>query len=184
MINYSRLEDHDLLLLVQKGKEEAFREIYDRYWERLVAVGYYYTRNKPVTEEIVGDVHIGIWNKRADLTIHSLSAYLATAVKYSVFKAIVRDRRRQEILAGQQQPGPDTDTEEKLDARFLKDFLEGIVEKLPEKARLVFKYSREDQLSVAEIAEKMQLSPKSVEYHMTKALKTLREYIRKFNFFI
>lgn len=184
MINYSRLEDHDLLLLVQKGKEEAFREIYDRYWERLVAIGYYYTRDKPVTEEIVGDVLIGLWNKREELAIHSLSAYLATAVKYSVFKAIVRDKRRQEIRAGLRQPESDNETEEKLDARFLKDFLEGVVEKLPEKARLVFKYSREDQLSVAEIADKMRLSSKSVEYHMTKALKLLREYIRKFNLFL
>ena len=55
------------------------------------------------------------------------------------------------------------------------------MEKLPEKAKLVFKYSREDQLSVSEIAGKMKLSTKSVEYHMTKALKTLRNSIRKFH---
>ena len=71
--------------------------------------------------------------------------------------------------------------EEKLDALFLKDFLNGVVDRLPEKARLVFRYSREDHLSIAEIADKMDLSPKSVEYHMTKALKMLREQIKKFN---
>ena len=181
MTNYSALEDHDLLLLVQKGKEGALKEIYHRYWEKLVATGYYYTKNKELTEEIVSDVLMSLWNKREDPAIRSLPAYLGTAVKYSVFKAITRNKRRQDLLQGQLRAERDQETEEKLDARFLKDFLEGVVEKLPEKARLVFKYSRDEQLSVSEIANKMELSPKSVEYHMTKALKTLREYLRKFH---
>jgi RNA polymerase sigma-70 factor (family 1) len=181
MINYSALEDHELLLLMQKGKETAFKEIYHRYWEKLMATGYYYTRNKEMTEEIVNDVLISLWNKREDPMIRSLPAYLGTAVKYAVFKAILRNRRRQELLQGQGRTEWDQETEDKLDARFLKDFLEGAVEQLPEKAKLVFKYSRDEQLSIAEIAGKMDLSPKSVEYHMTKALKALREYIRKFN---
>lgn len=184
MINYPALEDHELLLLMQKGKELAFKEIYNRYWEKLVVAGYYYTKNKEISEEIVNDVLIGLWHKREELSIRSLPAYLGTAVKYSVFKSIVRDKRRQDILRGQNNSESDPATEEKLDARFLKDFLAGVVENLPEKTKLVFKYSREDQLSVAEIAGKLQLSPKSVEYHLTKALKTLREYLRKFNTFI
>ena len=66
--------------------------------------------------------------------------YLGTAVKYAVFKSIVRSKRRQELLQEQTPLRADTDptTEEQLDARFLKDFLEGVVEKLPEKAKLVF----------------------------------------------
>lgn len=181
MTNYSTLDDHDLLLLIQKGEEPAFKEIYHRYWEKLVATGYYYTKNKESAEEIVSDVLMSLWNKREAPQVLSLPAYLGTAVKYAVFKAIVRNKRRQELLQGQLRADSDQTTEEKLDARFLKDFLEGVVEKLPEKAKLVFKYSREEQLSVSEIAGKMELSPKSVEYHMTKALKTLREYIRKFH---
>ena len=181
MMNYATLEDQHLLLALQKGDEKAFNEIYQRYWEKLVAIGYYHTRNKQMAEEVVGDVLIGLWNKKQDLEIRSLSAYLGTAVKYAVFKVLVRHQRRQDIL--QQHAGPDTDdaTEKKLDARFLMEFLDGVVETLPEKTRLVFRYSREDQLSVSEIAGKMELSPKSVEYHITKALKTLREYIQKFN---
>lgn len=182
MTNYSALEDHDLLLLMHKGKESALKEIFHRYWEKLVAIGYYYTNNKESAEEIVSDVLMSLWNKREDpAAIRSLPAYLGTAVKYAVFKAILRNKRRQELLKGQMRTETDHATEEKLDARFLKDFLEGVVEQLPEKAKLVFKYSREDQLSVSEIAGKMKLSTKSVEYHMTKALKTLRNAIRKFH---
>ena len=181
MINYAELEDQQLLAALQDSDERAFNEIYHRHWQKLVAIGYYHTRDKQMTEEVVGDVLIGLWHKRHELEIRSLSAYLGTAVKYAVFKVMVRHQRRQDILKEQGGVSSDDETEKKLEARFLREFLDGVVETLPEKTRLVFRYSREDQLSVAEIAGKMDLSPKSVEYHMTKALKTLKDSIRKFN---
>ena len=151
MSTYAALDDQDLLLFLQQGDEKAFSEIYRRYWEKLVAIGYFHTRDKQMAEEVVSDVLIRLWH------------------------------RRQDILDRQVGTGDDDETQKKLDVRFLREFLDGVIETLPEKTRLVFRYSREDQLSVGEIAERMELSPKSVEYHITKALKTLKSYIRKFN---
>src|SRR6187402_2214945 len=92
------LDDPSLLLLVRNGNEAAFKEVYNRYWERLVTIGYYHTKNTQLAEEIVGDVLIGLWQKRSALDIQSLPAYLATAVKFSVFKAIHRTKRREELM--------------------------------------------------------------------------------------
>jgi RNA polymerase sigma-70 factor (family 1) len=185
MAIYSKLSDTDLLLLIQDGQEAAFTEIYNRYWERLIATGYYYTRSKEAAEEIVHDVLMGLWLRRDSLEIQSLPAYLGTAVKFSVFKAMSRDKRRRELLAGHlSAQDMHNETEQQLDARFLEEFLKGVVDQLPEKARLVFVYSREDALSVKDIAQKMDLSSKSVEYHMTKALKTIRNSIRKMSIFL
>ncbi|MBN8850288.1 MAG: hypothetical protein BGO55_32750 [Sphingobacteriales bacterium 50-39] len=181
MSTYAALDDQDLFLFLQRGDEKAFSEIYRRYWEKLVAIGYFHTRDKQMAEEVVSDVLVGLWNRRQELEVRSLSAWLGTAVKYSVFKVMVRHQRRQDILQGQSGVEEDDETQKKLDARFMREFLDGVIEALPEKTRLVFKFSREEQLSVGEIAEKMELSPKSVEYHITKALKTLKSYIRKFN---
>lgn len=181
MTNYAALEDEHLLSALQRGDEKAFNAIYHRYWRKLVAIGYYHTRNKQMAEEVVSDVLTGLWHKRHQLEIRSLSAWLGTAVKYAVFKVMVRQGRRDDMLKTQERAGSDDETEKNLEARFLREFLEGVVETLPEKTRLVFRYSRESQLSVTEIAGKMDLSPKSVEYHITKALKTLKESIRKFN---
>ena len=61
----------------------------------------------------------------------------------------------------------------------MKEYLQGAIEELPEKARIVFRYSREEYLTVTAIADKMDLSPKAVEYHITKALKILREIVKK-----
>ena len=188
MAIYSNLSDTDLLLLITDGQEAAFTEIYNRYWEQLVATGYYYTRSKEAAEEIVNDVLMGLWLRRASLEIHSLAAYLGTAVKFAVFKALARKKRQNQVLGHQLSPEAEAaahnDTEQQLDAIFMKEWLRGIVEQLPEKARLVFVYSRDEALSIKEIAEKLDLSPKSVEYHMTKALKTIRDSIRKMSIFL
>lgn len=185
MEDLSTSDDQRLLELIREGDAAALKEVFNRYWERLVAIGYYHTRNKQSAEEIVSDVLAGLWFKASTLEIRSLSAWLATAVKYSVFKAILRQKRRDELLAGAPVGTTEDDetTEKALEARFLEEFVEGVVEQLPEKTRLVFKYSRDEQLSNAEIAGRLELSTKSVEYHITRALKTLRDQLKRFNNF-
>lgn len=168
---------------LRSGDEQAFTEIYNRYWEKLLAIGYFHTKDKQSAEDIVHEIMISLWSRRADLEIHSLEAYLATAVKFAVFKSIARDKKRRDILAGTVNDKFIADIEDKLDARFLQEYLHGTVEQLPEKAKLVFTYSRTEELSVAEIARKMDLSPKAVEYHMTKALRALRNKLREIKCF-
>ena len=173
------MTDDELLRCLSKGEEPAFTEIYNRYWEKLVATGYYFTRDKQSAEDIVHEVMISLWLRKNEITIESLNAWLGTAVKFAVFKSIAREKRRRELRAGYQSPDTESFTEDKLDARFIEDLLHKRTEQLPEKARLVFDYSRKQELTIAEIARKMDLSPKAVEYHMTKALRALRETFKK-----
>lgn len=179
MPEYTTLSEDQLIRLLISGDQKAFSEIYNRYWEKLLAIGYYYTKDKQSAEDIVHDVLLGLWTRRADIDIQSLQAYLGTAVKFSVFKAIARDRRRRDLLHKSSGDFYVADIEDKLDARFLQEYLTGALENLPEKTRLVFTYSRHEDLSVSEISKKMDLSPKAVEYHITKALRTLRNLMRK-----
>ena len=175
----STIPDELLVSRLRTGDETAFTEIYHRYWEKLLAIAFFYTKDKQAAEDIVHEVMLSLWSRRSELNIQSLPAYLATAVKFAVFKSIARDRKRRDLLAGAPVQSSQADVEEKLDARFLEEYLQGTLEQLPEKARLVFMYSRTNELSVSEIAQKMDLSPKAVEYHMTKALRALRNTLRK-----
>jgi RNA polymerase sigma-70 factor (family 1) len=185
MRNYSTLAEDELLDRLGSADENAFTEIYNRYWEKLLAVGYYYTHEKQAAEDIVQEVMMSLWSRKKDLRIQSLSAYLGTAVKFSVFKSIVRDRKRRELLTMQNFPESISDIEDKLDAKFLEGYLQGATQELPEKARLVFNFSRNEELSISAIAHRMDLSPKAVEYHMTKALRALKEKLQKIkSFFI
>lgn len=173
------VSDKELIRLLVSGRQDAFTEIYHRYWEKLYAIGYNLTRDGALAEEITQEVFISLWDRKHEVQIETLQGYLATAIKFSVFKHIGRQRRRLQIVKDNFEKWSVNDDEEKIYARFLKEYVEGIVEQLPEKCRLVFEYSRRDGLNIPEISEKMKISPKTAEAHLTKALKTIRQNLRQ-----
>lgn len=182
MEKYSNVGESELLKRLAKSDEQAFTEIYNRYWERLLAVAYYHTQNTQAAEDVVHEVMMSLWMRRSSLQIQSLNAYLATAVKFAVFKNIAREKKLQKFFEKEEREGF-VDIEQALDAKFLEDYLKGAVEHLPEKSKLVFNYSRNEELTVKAIADKLDLSPKAVEYHITRALKILREHFNKIKAF-
>lgn len=169
----ARRED-ELIAALMLGSESAFTEIYEYYWVRLLALAYSHTKNKQVAEGIVQDVFISVWNRRSTLQINSLSAYFAIAIKFSVFKHLQREHRRREIELENCQTEELIQDDQVIEARFLEEYFKGVVAQLPEKCRMVFNYSRVKGLSNPEIAGLMNISEKTVEAHLTKAIKTLR----------
>lgn len=183
MTNYETLSDISLTSLLKSGDEVAFTEIYTRYSRKLFIMGYNYCKNKELAEELVQEVFVGLWDKRDIIQIQKLEAYLATAIRFSVFKAIYKEKRRQEIL-NEQLDVAYSDFEEKLHAKFLQELIDQSVGQLPEKCGLVYKYSREQGLNNREISEKMAISEKTVEAHLTKALKFVRKNLDDKGIFI
>ncbi len=174
MASYSTYTDQELTALLQGGDHMAFGTIYNNYWGKMMAIAYNHTKDKSAAQEIVQELFVGMWNRRTQLQIGNLQHYLATAVKFSVYKQVERERRRREIE--QQVFGRESfeEEEQKIEARFLQEYINGQVAFLPEKCRMVFNYSRIQNLSISEIAEKMGISEKTVEGHLTKGLKTLK----------
>lgn len=171
--------DQQLVGSLQRGHEAAMTEIYDRYWQKLLGVAYKHTLNKSAAQDIVQDIMIKLWDRREEIQINSLSAYLGTAVKYSVITYLVRERRRNKIADQVSVPILQGREDEEIYARFLKEYIEGVVELLPEKCKLVFKSSRESGKNIQQIAKELNISEKTVEAHLTKALKTIRYSLRK-----
>lgn len=172
---YVNFSDQELLEELRLGNRVAFTELFNRYWKKLLAISYTYTKDRSSAEEIVQEVFIGLWNRKDQLNIKTLEPYLATAVKFSVFKSIHQQKRREELAMLNYQTELVALDEEKIHAKFLQEYIDGIVEQLPEKCRLVFKYSRNDGLSIPEIAAEMDIAEKTVEAHLTKALKTIKK---------
>lgn len=172
---YEGYADADLRELLYRGDEDAFSQIYDRYWDKLLAIAYFHLRDQETAKEIVQDVFLSLWSRRLSVKLKTLENYLATATKYALYAYLLKEKRRTAILSRITLPEQAIfDVEEKVNARFLAEHINDVLETLPSKCRLVFVKSRGLGLSNEAIADELDISVKTVEAHITKALRTLR----------
>ncbi|KAA2243200.1 RNA polymerase sigma-70 factor [Chitinophaga agrisoli] len=175
---YNLFDEAANTALLKEGDMAAYEAIYNEFWPKLYGYVYNRLKNKEVAEEIVQEVFFSLWMKRATLELtHSLSAYLHTAVKYQLFNYLKADHvRRNYVSRAAVDKGALTDNsnEEHIAAADLKNTMEKEISRLPEKCQQVFRMSRQEHLSVHDIATSLNISRKTVENHLTKALRQLR----------
>ncbi len=160
---------------------EAFSSIYAHFWERLFVIAFHRLEDRAEAEDVVHDVFMSLWAHRHCREIADIDRYLAVAVKYAVLSRMRNRRRRSSILQGLGMPlSASSQGEERLDQKLLLERLQGEVERLPDRCRLIFRYSREEGLPVRDIAEILNLSPRTVEHQLSKALRRLRFALRSF----
>lgn len=176
--NEFKYGEESLLLYLKEGKIEAFEHIYQVYWSSLYSYAYNILRNKVVCEEIIQETFFSLWTKREQLTItNSLKAYLFTAVKFQTLNYIRSEKVRKNYADSYTAFGKmvyDNSNEEHIDLTDLKTRIEKEVSKLPEKCQQIFRLSRNEHHSVKKIADLLNISHKTVENQLTKALKHLR----------
>ncbi len=158
MASYQDLPDNELVNLLKTGNEEALSAIYFRYWDKLFTVAANQLDDPEEAEECLQDIFLSLWQRRDNLELtHSLATYLSVAVKYRVINLLDKRHRFRKRVEGRI-----TDPTEPLtfptDASLLEKELmlriTASVNKLPEKCRIVFKLSREENLSNKQIAAK------------------------------
>lgn len=179
-MNLHLLTDDLLLRLLQASDENAFRVLYQRYWKKLFTTACYKLKSKEAAEEIVQNIFVSLWEKRATLQIENLDNYLFIAVKYKVINYVESLMVRE---AGQKQLAGNT-TDESTEATIMINDLHAAIQKaltqLPAKTREVFTMSRFEKYSVREIARHMNLTEKAVEYHITQSLKLMRVSLKDY----
>jgi len=173
-VTYSKLSDKELTTLLKQGDKTAFTHIYNRYWSKLYLSAYNILREQQGSEDIVQEILVQLWLKREHQQIDSLKAYLHTAIRFQVFKAI----RAGKVRMGLFEQIESININNEADYRLMENDINSIYEKglaeLPEKCREIFTLSRKEQLSNKEIAERLNISVKTVENQMTIALKRLK----------
>jgi RNA polymerase sigma-70 factor (family 1) len=180
MLNYSLCTDQALTSLLKGDDHAAFTEIYKRYWKKMLLIAWNHSRNNTASKDIVHEVFISLWERRHLVEILNLAAFLATSVKFSIYKYYQRENRRTELARQNYEFNELTHDEEKLDALFLQEYINGIVEEMPERCRLVFRYSREMGMKNNEIAIKIDVTEKAVEANLTRALKIIRNELKNY----
>lgn len=161
------------------GEIAAFRELFDRHYAPLCRFAEFWIRDRTSAEEVVLDVYTYLWQHAAELQITvSVRAYLFRAVRNRALNRLRDDRfsyipfdELGEIFAG-----PD---ELRIETDEIMELVAEAVSQLPDRCRDIFLKSRREQLSNAEIAAEMQISVKTVEAQMSKALRRLRRLLHK-----
>ncbi|WP_183564119.1 RNA polymerase sigma-70 factor [Mucilaginibacter sp. SP1R1] len=176
MSDISKFTDDELAVLLKQDNAFAFETIYNRYWDKLFDSAYKRLNHSELCEEIVQEIFIKLWEKRASLTLTTgLKNYLYTAVKYNLI-----DHYRKQLLqnnfvaASKHRPASDNSTEDSIFVKDLVKYLEDIINSLPPKCRSVYELSRLQHKSNKEIAGILNISEKTVEGHLTKALQRIK----------
>lgn len=179
---YAAWDDAALVEGLRRGDERAFEEIYRRHGFALLELAYRKVNSREAAEEIVQDLFTTLWHKRAEVDIQKLREYLSSAVRYRVINLFKNKFLHAGYIAVSRTGASEADhrTEQDLAAADLSVALSSGLAHMPSHTREVFQLSRMEHRSVPEIAVRLKLSPKTVEYHLTRALKLLRVSLKDF----
>lgn len=175
----------DMILInqIKNGDTKAFDKIYSNYWEILFNYGYNRLKKKEIVEGLVQEVFVSLWKEREHLNIHtSLIGYLKVCMKFKVFnqiKFLAVKEKYQDFLTYSTSFSC-SDVEESLWFEELQNAYIKQVELLPNQARRAYRLRVEMEMSCPEIAKELQLSVSTVEKHLIKAKRILRENLRNF----
>lgn len=168
------LSEDQLLKLLSKQRESALKELYNRYWEPLYFHAWKVLGDKNASEDVVQEVFIDLWEKGKFGKIENLSAYLYQAVKYKTLMALRKNRITEKHLEVIKQISPVQTFDRTLHMKELHDEITHHLEQLPPRCREVFYKSRFEHLRNEEIAEQLNISKRTVETHISHALRYLR----------
>lgn len=168
----------------KENDEKAFRKLFDQYYASLVHYSAYIIGSAPLAEEIVSEVFVLLWKSRQTLTnVKDIKRYLYTSTKNKTIDYIRRKKNLTFISVDKKNLREYVvyeNPEDQCIEKEIRDRLEEAVLKLPEKCRMIFRMVKEEQMKYDEVAELLDISPKTVENQMVKALKVVRAEIVRY----
>jgi RNA polymerase sigma-70 factor (family 1) len=179
-IDMEKHSDYRLLLLIREGNHPAFTVLVNRYWEEI----YNYTKSRirqdADAQDIVQEIFISCWKNRTHLHTgrnDRFTSYLYQAARYAIIDYFSRPGNtiyNEVLLETCIDHQTENITEIQLHLKELQHHIKKEVDNLPERLRTPYLLSREDNLSLKEVARKMSLSEQTVKNNITKALQILR----------
>jgi len=171
-----KIPEDEIIERLKNDDKKALTLIYNAYWKPLFLSSYNLLKNKELCEEIIQDVFVDLWNNREKIQIKiSLNSYLYACTRYKVFAQFRKQKMiRVELYENLEKRFQHATPETKIMHKELVEQIDAVVKTLPKKCQNVYVLSRDEQLSHKEIAEKLNISTKTVENHIGLALKVLR----------
>jgi RNA polymerase sigma-70 factor (family 1) len=171
--------DAELLQSIREDDAAAFKMLYDRYWETLYLKACKRV-DKDEAKDMVQEVMTTLWRRRQEIRTdeeNAISRYLHTAIKYRVISYYahsateIRNSDLFDVLSGQIAENP-------LEVKELSELLNQAIGQLPVRMQQIFRMSRQEDISIADIASQLNLSEQTVKNQLTEALKRIRASVK------
>lgn len=169
---------------LKKGDSNAFEKLFELYGKRLYFFSLGYLKSKEEAEEIVQEVFYKIWKNRESLNPElSFQSYLFKIAYRQIRDLIIKNNREQaylhEIVEVSLEPGDEL--ENRTDYQSLLELAENLISGLPPRQKEIIIMRKKEGIPVKEIAGILGITPKTVENHLTIALKSLKSGLEKEN---
>ncbi len=174
--------DFSLVGKLKNGNVASFEIIYKSHYKRIYHFAFQYLQNEQISHNIIQDVFSSLWDNREKLASNTnLNAWLFTVTKNKCLKHIRALKTEQKFLNSltEKRLLLNYDALNSLDTspgtfEEIEKIIRETLEKLPPQCRKVFELSRFEDKKYSEIAEDLQIAQKTVETHISNALKTFR----------
>jgi len=173
-----------LLRQISEGSSSCFEKMYKRYFKKCYSIALYFVQSTSSVEDVLSDVFLTLWNKRENLKdVKDWDSYLFITVKNHSLTFL--EKNRQDNLSSIEQitieiPGNDLTPEEKLLKKDMEESMQQAIQQLPEKTKIVYCMAKEEHMSYKQISEALDISERTVNTHMTTAIRRLTESLQKY----
>jgi len=174
--------DFELITRIKEGDEVAFRIVFDSFSSKLYYFSLRFLKDKESCQEVVQEVFMSLWINREKLdTQYPIAPYLYTITRRLTLNALRQVANSQIAMEKMwlNLQVSSNETEELVYLEDLERFTEQVLASLPKQQQLVYRMSRQQELSYDEIAEELNISRNTVKNHLVSALKTLRTQLQK-----
>ncbi len=174
------LSDAELIRLIKQGDRAAFTEVYKRYAESLAGFAASKLYDLDDARDVLHDLFVKLWEDRYTITVDdNLRSFLFAAIRYKIIDKIRRNVTRQEydvLLQALAEPQANG-IEQLLETKELQQLVDQSLEQLPARTKQIYQLSRNEHLSITEIAQRLDLSEQTIKNQLSIALKHLRQAI-------
>lgn len=166
--------------ILEKDDQVAFRLLFLNYYNPLCLYSFRYLQNMNLSQEAVSEVFVKLWIKRKDIKIKkSFQSFLYTSVRNQSIDILRKtSKTRNFVPYDLNMKASNYSPEEELQYKELLESIEKGIDRLPAQCKKIFLLSRNEQFSYQEIADKLEISLKTVKTQMYRAIKKLKSFIK------
>ena len=179
-----RVTDRELVAAASKGSEEAFQQLYDKYWGDLYKIAYSRLPSDEDVKDILQETFLSLWKNIHHISVDdNIGGYLYTSVRNKIFNYY--EKNQLQLKKFMSLPFIPIQSEDSIyssiQTKELKLVINAIVTDMPSKMKEIYLLSKEQQLTNAEIAGLLMLAPQTVKNQIHQAIIRIRRELQKNN---